>query len=127
VVALETVDEQLDLFANLPPAQAPALLAESLGDFEAGHARLAKLLAAYASGDEKKIAAEIKKAFTNPAVHELANPLLYRRTTVMIGRAEPSLKHGGAFVAVGVAHLVGPRGIIALLRSRGFRIARVQP
>jgi uncharacterized protein YbaP (TraB family) len=127
ITALETVDEQLDLFADLPPAQAQGLLAESLDDFEAGHARLARLLTAYASGDERKISAETDEAFAKPPVRELANPLLYRRTAVMISRAEPYLKHGGAFVAVGVAHLVGPRGMIALLRSRGYRITRAQP
>lgn len=127
IAALETLDEQLDLFANLPPAQAQALLAQSLDDFEAGHAQLARLLAAYASGDEKKIVAEVEDAFKDPSVRALANPLLYRRNTVMTARAEPYLRHGGAFVAVGVAHLVGPRSVIALLRSRGFRITRVQP
>jgi uncharacterized protein YbaP (TraB family) len=127
IVALETVDEQLDLFANLPPAQAQALLAESLDDFEAGHARLAKLLAAYASGEERNIAAEIEKEFKNSSVRELADPLLYRRNTGMSARAEAYLRRGGAFVAVGVAHLVGPRSMIALLRSRGFKITRVKP
>jgi uncharacterized protein YbaP (TraB family) len=127
IVALETVDEQLDLFANLPPGQAQALLAESLDDFEAGHAQLAKLLAAYASGDERNITAEIENEFKNPAVRELAEPLLYRRNAAMSARAEAQLKHGGAFVAVGVAHLVGPRSLIALLRSRGSKITRVKP
>jgi len=127
IAALESVDEQLDLFANLPPAQAQALLAESLDDFETGHVRLAKLLAAYASGDEGRISVEIEKEFQDPSVHKLADPLLYRRTAMMLSRAEPALKRGGAFVAVGAAHLVGPRGLVALLRSRGFKVTRVQP
>ena len=127
IIALETVDEQLDLFDNLQPTPARALLAESLDDFEAGHPRLAQLLAAYASGDERRIAAEVEAGFKNSSVRELAGPLLYRRNTTMSGRAEPYLRRGKAFVAVGVAHLVGPSGMIALLRSRGFRITRVQP
>jgi uncharacterized protein YbaP (TraB family) len=126
VSALETIDEQLDLFDTLRPAQARALLAESLDDFEAGHPQLGRLLDAYISGDEDRIAAEVEAEFKDPSVHELANPLLYRRNQIMAARAEPHLKRGGAFVAVGVAHLVGPRSVIALLRAKGFKITRVQ-
>ena len=126
IAALETVDEQLNLFDQLKPAQAQALLVESLDDFEAGHAQLDRLLDACVSGDEGRIAAEVEAEFKNPSVHELANPLLYQRNKVMAARAEVYLKRGGAFVAVGAAHLVGPRSMIALLRSRGFKITRVQ-
>lgn len=126
VSALETIDEQLDLFDKLRPAQAQALLVESLDDFEAGHPQLGRLLDAYISGDERRIAAEVEAEFKLPAVHELAGPLLYRRNQIMAARAEPYLRRGGAFVAVGVAHLVGPRSVIALLRAKGFRITRVQ-
>lgn len=126
VSALETIDEQLDLFDKLRPAQAQALLVESLDDFEAGHPKLGKLLDAYISGDEGRIAGEVEAEFKPPLVHELAGPLLYQRNQTMAARAEPYLRRGGAFVAVGAAHLVGPRSVIALLRAKGFRITRVQ-
>ncbi|HUJ42862.1 MAG TPA: TraB/GumN family protein [Opitutaceae bacterium] len=127
ISALETIDEQLDLFDKLAPAEAQALLAESLDDFEAGYPQLGRLLDAYASGDERRIAAEVEAEFKDPSVRELAGPLLYRRNEIMAARVEPHLKRGGAFVAVGVAHLVGPRSVIALLRAKGFKITRMQP
>jgi uncharacterized protein YbaP (TraB family) len=126
VAALETIDEQLDLFDQLRPAQAQALLVESLDDFDAGHAQLARLLDAYASGDEDRLAAEVEKEFKDPAVRELAGPLLYQRNQIMAARAGAYLRHGGAFVAVGAAHLVGPRSVIAVLRAKGFKITRVR-
>jgi len=126
VAALETLDEQLDLFDKLGSAQAQALLAESLDDFEKGHPQVSRLLDAYASGDERRIAAEVEAEFKDSSVHELADPLLYRRNEKMAARVEPHLRRGGAFVAVGVAHLVGPRSVIALLRAKGFKITRVQ-
>lgn len=124
IAPLETLDEQLDLFDQLKPAL--ALLAQLLDDFEAGQPQLGRLLAAYVAGDESRIAATVTEEFNDPAVKDLAEPLLYRRNQIMAARIEPKLKRGGAFVAVGAAHLVGPRSIIALLRARGFKISRVQ-
>ena len=126
VTAVESIDEQLDLFDRLAPAPAQAFLVEALDDFDADHAQLARLLEAYASGDETRIAAAVAAEFAHPAVRALADPLLYRRNRVMAARAEPWLREGGAFVAVGAAHLVGPGSVIALLRARGFRITRVR-
>jgi uncharacterized protein YbaP (TraB family) len=126
VTAVESIDEQLDLFDRLDPAQAQAFLVESLNDFDTGHAQLARMLDAYASGDEDRIAAVVEEEFNNPSLRGLVNPLLYRRNQVMAARAAPWLKQGGAFVAVGAAHLVGTRSVIALLRARGFKITRVQ-
>ncbi|MFA5057273.1 MAG: TraB/GumN family protein [Opitutaceae bacterium] len=125
IAALETADEQLDLFDRLTPAQAQGLLAESLDDFDAGHVQFEKLVAAYAAGDERRIAAEVEDEFQQPAAHDLADLLLYHRNEVMAARSEAYLKRGGAFVAVGAAHLVGPRSMIARLRARGFKITRV--
>ena len=125
--ALETIDAQLDLFDQLKPAQAQALLAESLDDFAAGYPHLSRLLDAYISGDEHRIAIVVEAEFKEPSVRELAGPLLYRRNEIMAARVEPHLRRGGAFVAVGVAHLVGPRSVIALLRAKGFKITRVHP
>jgi uncharacterized protein YbaP (TraB family) len=126
VTPLETIDEQLDLFDRLGPAPAQAFLTEALDDLDAGHAQLARLLDAYASGDEARIAAVVEEEFKSPAVRALADPLLYHRNHIMAARVEPWLRKGGAFVAVGAAHLVGPRSVIALLRARGFKITRMR-
>ncbi len=126
VAALETLDEQLDLFDQLEPAPAQAFLAEAIDDSDAGYAQLARLIDAYASGDEARIATVVQEEFARPAVRALAGPLLDHRNEIMAARAEPWLRHGGAFVAVGAAHLVGRRSVIERLRARGFTITRVR-
>jgi len=125
IVPLESVDEQLDLFDRLTRPEALALLRDSLADLEAGHPQFDRLLTAYAAGDEAAIAAAVADDFKDPSVRRLSEPLLYQRNQIMAGRAEPYLKHGGAFVAVGAAHLVGPRSIIAILRAKGLKISRL--
>jgi uncharacterized protein YbaP (TraB family) len=40
--------------------------------------------------------------------------------------AEPLLQDGSAFIAVGALHLVGPTGLVALLRERGYTVTAVE-
>lgn len=123
---LETLDEQLGLFAQLPEALAITALTEALADVESGRPNEKKLLRAYASGDERLVAAAIEAEFSaSPGARALAEPLLYRRNRVMAERLAPHLAQGGAFVAIGAAHLLGPKSVIELLRARGVRITRV--
>jgi uncharacterized protein YbaP (TraB family) len=51
--------------------------------------------------------------------------LLYERNVRMAERAEPRLREGGAFSAVGALHLYGGSGVLALLEQRGWRVTRV--
>ncbi len=126
VAPLETVDEQLALFEKLPDAQAVVALTEALDEIDAGRPADRRLVAAYASGDEARVVATIEAEFArSPATRSLAEPLLYRRNQLMADRLAPHLRTGGGFVAVGVAHLVGPRSLIELLRARGWKITRV--
>jgi len=126
VTALETIDEQLALFEKLPEAQAVAALTDALDEVAAGRPAEKKLLTAYANGDERALVAVVAGEFgTSPAARALAEPLLYRRNQLMADRLVPHLQAGGAFVAIGAAHLTGPRSVIELLRARGWKITRV--
>jgi len=53
--------------------------------------------------------------------------LLSARNERWIPFLEQLAHEGGAFVAVGAAHLVGKDGVVALLRAHGYRVARVRP
>jgi uncharacterized protein len=126
IAALETIDEQLDIFDQLSDPQAIAALSEALDEIDAGRPGERKLLAAYAMGDERAVLALVEaECAKSPASRALADPLLYRRNRLMAQRLTPHLGRGGAFVAIGVAHLLGPKGLIALLQARGYKITRV--
>lgn len=123
---LETLDEQLAIFEKLPEAQAITALKEALDEAEAGRPHEKQLLQAYASGDERALIAAIEGEFaSSPGAKALAEPLLYRRNRLMADRLKPHLAAGGAFVAIGAAHLTGPQSVIELLRASGLKITRV--
>ncbi|MBP0617127.1 TraB/GumN family protein [Jiella sp. KSK16Y-1] len=51
--------------------------------------------------------------------------VITERNLRMADRLEPFLSKGGSFVAVGALHLPGEKGLVALLRARGYRLVRV--
>lgn len=51
--------------------------------------------------------------------------LLYARNRAWISALTRAIDAGAAFIAVGTAHLLGDRGVVALLRKRGYKVSRV--
>ena len=47
------------------------------------------------------------------------------RNFAWLDRLTVEMRDGGAFVAVGALHMAGDKGLVALLRGRGFRVTRV--
>ena len=124
IVALETIDEQLAVFRNLENATIIELIEEALDEVEQGYPQYRRLIEAYASGRESvilEIIGELKEKGTETYVEAL----LDQRNQTMTERALPLLEEGGAFVAVGLAHLLGPGGMIELIQAHGYTVTRL--
>jgi uncharacterized protein len=124
---LETPTAQLDM---LTKAMSVELLKESLAR-EDPMARVReqakKLTDAYVSGDPEALArvvAEDEDAKKHP---ELQEELLTARNKRWVPLLKPHVDKGGAFIAVGAAHLIGDEGLLALLEKEGYRVTRVAP
>jgi len=127
VSGLETVAEQLAIFDGLPLPQQIALLEDTVRmqadldkEFEALHkAWLARDLAAIVAISEKH------KPDDERLYNEVMDRLLDQRNRRMAERMAPLLKQGGAFIAVGAAHLPGETGLLRLLEKAGYRVTVV--
>jgi len=118
---LETADYQISRLDDMTMEQQEHLLSESLKDLDAEKANMARLVESWRAGDvpgvERIVLSELKQ-----------EPLLYQRLLVERNRnwmpkiealfARP--RH--AIVVVGAAHLVGPDGLIAMLRAKGYTV-----
>ena len=47
------------------------------------------------------------------------------RNLVMAERMTERLDQGGAFIAIGALHLPGEKGLVSLLKARGYRVEPV--
>lgn len=56
---------------------------------------------------------------------KVMDQLLTQRNRRMAERAEPYLKQGNAFIAVGALHLPGSEGVLSLMAKRGYRVSVV--
>ncbi|MBT8493107.1 MAG: TraB/GumN family protein [Deltaproteobacteria bacterium] len=101
-------------------------VSEVLDPEGAGRRELDELVASYRRGDIESLA---RMALDPRAIAE--SPTRYRelffdRNRAWSERLEPWLDEHPCFVAVGVGHLPGKRGLLELLRQRGFAAERVR-
>ena len=121
VKGLETVNDQISIFESMSAQQQDQLLAETLKDIETEQANLNKMIAAWRIGDaaavEKIVLTDIQKE------SDLYQRLLVNRNKNWMPRIEELFaRKGHALVVVGAAHLVGPDGLLAMLKAKGYTI-----
>jgi uncharacterized protein YbaP (TraB family) len=63
--------------------------------------------------------------FTKADLDKIQDELLYDRNTAWIPKLDKIFEQDKVFVAVGAGHLMGPRGVIELLKQRGYVITRI--
>ena len=124
IVALETPEFQLELFAGLGDAQAEQLLRQATTELTHVETFVAEMLAAYRAGDLTTLQSMINDGFEGmPALKERffsrRNAAWVRQLRRMAG--EP----GDVFVVVGSGHLLGKGSIVDLLRQAGLSVTRL--
>ncbi len=124
VQGLETVEFQIAQFDGMPMTEQDHLLSESLKELDTEQASVATLAAAWKAGDapavERVVLEDLK-----------SDPLMYQRLLVDRNRnwfpKIDALFHrpGHALIVVGAAHLVGPDGLLQMLKARGYTIQQM--
>lgn len=123
---LESVAEQLALFADMPAADQEAFLLATARQVRDDPGGLDRMVAAWRAGDTERIARTLADpaTFGSTAVH---HRLLVARNRVWSNRLVSLIEEepGVFLVAVGVGHLVGETGLPAQLEAAGHRVVRV--
>jgi uncharacterized protein YbaP (TraB family) len=121
VQGLETTEYQISRFDGMAMTQQDRFLAESLKDLDAEKASVQKIADAWKTGDlptlERLVLQDVKD---DPFMYQR---LLVERNRNWLPKIEALFaRRGRAFVVVGAAHLVGPDGLIAMLKAKGARV-----
>jgi uncharacterized protein YbaP (TraB family) len=124
VRGLETVEFQLSRFDGLALDQQARLLAQTIDEIESETLNVVKLVDAWKTGDvatlEKLAMADVDK-----------DPFLYQRFLVERNRNWMPIieslfnRQGRAFVVVGAAHLIGPDGLVQMLKAKGYSVEQL--
>jgi hypothetical protein len=122
--ALETVDEQLELFDGMPLAAQTTYLMSVAEDMDRVVPALNAMVAAWAKGDADGLAKLMNEELDDPV---LADRLLYARNRDWADWVETRLDEPGTvFVAVGAGHLAGEKSVQDYLGKEGLTVTRVQ-
>lgn len=122
--ALETVEQQLAIFDELPQETQIEFLMETVEGVDEIKAMLDAMVAEWAEGDADELARLMNESMTDPM---LAERLLYARNANWAAWIDERLDAPGTvFVAVGAGHLAGKESVQDKLAALGIETARVQ-
>lgn len=121
VRALETAEQQVRMLMGTPVAEQLEALMESVRAPEAAQAASDNLVAAYRCQDLEAIGRLLARGMREA----YAERMVYARNRTWAAVLVPEMRCRSVFVAVGAGHLVGPEGLLAMLRSAGFDVSPV--
>lgn len=124
VKGFETLEQQIHYFADISDKAQLDFLVSELNDADSAVDKFKELVAAWYSGDVKKLDALNNSDFRDK-YPDLFNLLVVKRNQKFVSQIQDLIKGDGvAFVAVGVGHLVGEDGVPAMLEKQGYKVTR---
>jgi len=123
-IGLEKTVEQIDAFGSIPyELQADGLVDAVKNYGKEEEMSMDSLMEYYVKGDLDKLLEMTSESDQDPEMTKIFNEVfLVNRNHNMANRAEPFIKNGSTFIAVGAAHLPGEEGVIELLRKKGYTV-----
>lgn len=130
IVELEGAQAQTDLMASLTEKEGLQAFEGAVAALESGLTRdqITGVVNAWQSGDPGLLL-EVVGAYNQnvPGARELEEKFIWSRHDEMARKIEAHLMEGRArvFVAVGALHLAGPRGLVEMLKGRGYVVRQL--
>jgi len=126
VIELETAEEQMALLSKEDPMFQDKLLYYTLESMHDLEPMLEDMYRGWKKGDEKAFEKIMMTPVEeDPSLKEVYDELITNRNYAMTKKIEDFLQtNKDYFVVVGSGHVIGEEGIVALLRSKGFRVTQ---
>jgi len=126
IVEIESIDYQLSLLSGFSDSDQELFLLYTLKDLKTLQRETDKLLRAWRTGDVKSMEEIALKAGEDRRLTRIFEKLYYERNLAMSSKIEEFLRTKETyFVVVGAGHLVGDKGIIDLLKRKGYLVEQI--
>jgi uncharacterized protein len=124
---LESAEYQIRLLSGFSDDEQEAFLLYTIKDLSSLKNDLDTLLAAWSTGDTKTMESLITKSIAeDKGMSSMFEKLIYKRNSDMVTKIEGFLQaKETCFVIVGAGHLVGERGIVEMLKKKGFKVEQL--
>lgn len=123
IAYFETAADQMAVFTGLTPRAQAQFLSATLRQIEEESRAGANMDKLWATGRANELGRLVTRMIEESGP-EVAEALIYRRNAAWAARIDEVMQGSGvAFVAVGAAHMTGPRGLPALLQAKGHTVA----
>jgi len=118
---LETLEFQIGLLDQLSKQNQEAMLRETVTELDLLDRNIDEIVRSWVDGDEALLAKLLLAGMVEfPEIHQ---KVLVERNRRWLPEIEKSLEQGSeALIVVGAAHLVGPDGIIEMLKTKGYSV-----
>ena len=126
VKALETLEQQVRMLAEMPEAMQLSFLRSTLQDYDRAAEMLDGMVAAWRTGDTNALDAVMVEEMARD-YPELYRIMLTDRNADWANQIEAHLQGSGvSFIAVGAGHLVGDNSVQTFLAQKGITATRVE-
>ena len=126
ILGLERLEDQLALFDKIPLEKQVSMLAEMARKPDEVQKELANLLTAYKAQDLAGMIKQMKESKYDGGLDDFEADLLDKRNQNWIPVIEKAAKDKPTLFAFGAGHLGGDKGVIKLLRDRGYLVKGVK-
>ena len=114
---IETFEEQLEVLSKMTLGDQVRSLKETVKDFGSFQKQLTVMAKLYEKADIQKLYKAAKKSAKGGR-----KLLLYNRNYIMADRIEALTQENTVCAAIGAGHLAGAKGVLRLLKRKGFTI-----
>jgi hypothetical protein len=127
ILELESIDYQLNLLSSFSDKDQELLLLYTLRNLRLLERELEQLSRAWTSGDTKSMASILTRSVSEDnRFASIFEKIIYERNRKMASKIEDFLRTSETyFVVVGAGHLVGDRGIIEILKGKGYLVGQL--
>jgi uncharacterized protein len=121
VLALETAESQIDRFDTMPESLQEQMLRSTLSELDTQQNGVSAMINAWKTGDAAALEKMSLSSFDG--YRGAYTSLIVERNNNWVPQIEACMaRPQPCFVVVGAAHLVGPDGLLTLLKKKGYKI-----